>query len=110
MNNFVLFCLGGGLGSGLRGLICQVSNLGVIIVNLLGCFLIGLVVAKFSHYPAVRASVITGFLGGLTTFSSFGLEALQIFKSKGLLSSLIYISIQLILGLFLVWLGMRCAS
>lgn len=110
MINFVLFFLGGGLGSGLRGLICQVTSLGVVIVNVLGCFLIGLVVAKFADYPTVRASVITGFLGGLTTFSSFGLEALQILKGRGLLSFVIYVSIHLILGIFFVWFGMRCGS
>jgi CrcB protein len=51
---------------------------GTLTANLLGCYLIGLAVAFFANHPALspewRLLVITGFLGGLTTFSTFSAE------------------------------------
>lgn len=56
---------------------------GVLVANLLGCFLIGLMFAKIpalepSLRDALWAFLVTGFLGGLTTFSSFSLELFQL--------------------------------
>ncbi len=51
---------------------------GTLVANLVGGYLIGLAVALFAQFPAVSAEwrlfVITGFLGGLTTFSTFSAE------------------------------------
>jgi CrcB protein len=58
---------------------------GTLLVNLLGCFLMGLVVqvattaASFS--PTLRLALTTGFLGGLTTYSSFNHETSALFAS-----------------------------
>jgi CrcB protein len=53
--------------------------LGTLAANLIGGYLIGLAVALMEHYqalpPELRLFVITGFLGGLTTFSTFSAEA-----------------------------------
>ena len=53
--------------------------LGTLAANLLGGYLIGLALAALAHFealaPEVRLLVITGFLGGLTTFSTFSAEA-----------------------------------
>lgn len=52
--------------------------LGTLTANLLGGYLIGMAIALFSHHsglpPEARLFVITGFLGGLTTFSTFSAE------------------------------------
>jgi fluoride exporter len=52
--------------------------LGTLVANLVGGYLIGLAMAVFAHMPALspewRLFVITGFLGGLTTFSTFSAE------------------------------------
>jgi fluoride exporter len=54
--------------------------LGTLIANLGGGFLIGIAVAFFERYPALpvewRLLVVTGFLGGLTTFSTFSAESM----------------------------------
>ena len=54
-------------------------NLGTLVANLAGGYLVGLALAFFSHHPSVppawRLFAITGFLGGLTTFSTFSGES-----------------------------------
>ncbi|MFO1391011.1 MAG: fluoride efflux transporter CrcB [Agitococcus sp.] len=56
--------------------------LGTLMANLLGGYLIGVAFALFANHPSWPAEwrllVITGFLGGLTTFSSFSLEVTQL--------------------------------
>jgi CrcB protein len=56
--------------------------LGTLSANLLGGYLIGLAVAFFTQYPALspewRLMIITGFLGGLTTFSTFSAETVTL--------------------------------
>ena len=79
-----IFC-GAGLGALLRVWFNTVSvglsaivPMGTLISNLLGCYLVGIAVAYFANHPAVssewRLFIIAGFLGGLTTFSSFSAE------------------------------------
>ena len=56
--------------------------LGTLSANLVGGYLIGLAVAFFTHYPGLspewRLLIITGFLGGLTTFSTFSAETVTL--------------------------------
>src|SRR5436190_8662358 len=77
----------GGLGSGARYLVGQWANqaigasfpYGTLIVNLVGCFLLGAVVqlsSSGSWTPELRAAIAAGFLGGFTTYSSFNQETL----------------------------------
>ena len=58
--------------------------LGTLLANLAGGFLIGIAVAFFSHVPTLspewRLFVITGFLGGLTTFSTFSAESVMLLQ------------------------------
>jgi len=85
-----IFC-GAGLGALLRVWFNTISAglsaivpMGTLISNLLGCYLVGIAVAYFANHPAVssewRLFIITGFLGGLTTFSSFSAEVVSLLE------------------------------
>jgi CrcB protein len=64
----------------------SVIPLGTLLANLLGAYLVGIAVAFFGSNPNVSSEwklfVITGFLGGLTTFSSFSAEVVS-FMQRG---------------------------
>ena len=67
--------------------------LGILACNVLGCFLIGLFFAwqKQNDPSWLQPLVVTGFLGGFTTFSTFGLETFKLFESGNLLTTLLYV-------------------
>lgn len=80
-----------------------------VAINLTGCFIIGVIWSLFRHYDVSRLAyffVITGALGGYTTFSSFSLDAIQLIEAKMELRALWYISITLIGGLGACALGL----
>lgn len=82
---------------------------GTLAVNILGCFLIGFLsgISEIHHLfsPEVRLFLFIGFFGGFTTFSTFGYEVFSFANNGQMLSSLTNISLHLILGIGLVWLG-----
>ena len=74
-----------------------------------GCLLIGMMFALIDGYssvgPRVRLFFITGYLGALTTFSSFGLDTFKLMISDHFTVAVFNILIQIVVGLFAVWLG-----
>ena len=84
---------------------------GIFIANILGCFLIGLIGAfvelKFTLNPNLVALIFTGFLGGLTTFSTFSYDTFNLFREGHLGYALINAASQVVLGLLAVWIGYR---
>lgn len=72
-----------GLGEWLNPLYAPIP-LGTLAANLIGGLLVGLAVAYFAHQhtaaPQWRLFVITGFLGGLTTFSTFSMEVVHMLE------------------------------
>jgi len=84
---------------------------GTLLVNLSGCFLIGLLFALAERVrlltPEMRLLLITGFLGALTTFSSFALETVNAGRAGLIFQPLANILINNIGGLALTILGMR---
>lgn len=123
MKNILLVALGGALGSVSRYLVAGgVHRLlpaaafpyGILAANVLGCFLIGLLAglgetrALFS--PQARLALFTGFLGGLTTFSTFAHDTLNLARGEAtLLPAAAHIGAQVLLGLGAVCLGHLCA-
>ena len=118
--NIFLVIVGGGIGSASRYLLTLLAvrlfgssfPLGTLGVNLGGCLLIGLGFAladKGIISPAVRLLFLTGFLGGLTTFSTYALESINFFRNVETTSALINIALNNIGGFVLVlvgiWLG-----
>lgn len=113
--------LAGGLGVLLRYLLGRAAinaqwtalPFGTLIANLLGCFLIGYLAAsltqKWSMSSEMQTVVLTGFLGGFTTFSAFSLEAVTMFEQDGGLPTLFYISVKVFLCILLCFAGLWLA-
>ncbi|EPE98061.1 fluoride efflux transporter CrcB [Rhizobium grahamii] len=68
---------------------------GTLTVNVVGCFVIGvfaeMIVRRFDASPELRLLLITGFLGGFTTFSAFSLDAISLFERGAAVSGAVYI-------------------
>ena len=92
----------------------EFSFVGTLVVNLIGCFAIGVVwtVALKSTWlsPTMQKCVVTGLLGSLTTFSTFALESLDLLENGRFGAAFLNISANLVVGLLLVWLGMLAAG
>lgn len=75
---------------------------GTLIANIAGCFLIGILFAlaeKGMMGTQGRVFLITGILGGFTTFSSFSLETIEMFRDGYLFKAISYILISVVVGL-----------
>ena len=117
IKNLLLIALGGGLGSALRYL----SNIGLekiwanklyyatFLVNIIGCFLIGLLIGYLqkneTDNAAIKLLLVTGFCGGFTTFSTFGLENYNLLQSQNYITSLLYIASSIVIGIAFVGIG-----
>ncbi len=87
--------------------------LGTLVANLLGCFLVGLafvlIVDKGVVPPEYRPFVVTGFLGALTTFSTFSLDALLLWENGSLALAVTYSLVTLLGCLLAVFLSVYLA-
>ena len=79
-------------------------------VNIVGCLLIGILYGLFLIRPEVpfevRAGLIVGFLGGLTTFSSFSLDTVRLLESGQVPLALGYAALSVFGGLLATWAGL----
>ena len=114
--NYLAVLVGGGIGALIRyifGSFVQkyVPNfpLGTFLINVSGAFAIGFLsvylVETLNTPPSVRLLLITGVLGGYTTFSTFTLEGFGLLAEGQYLKALYYILGTNILGFLFVWLG-----
>ena len=108
--------IGGALGCWLRWVLGIAFNplfpnmlMGTLAANLTGGYLIGVAIEYFTHHdslpPELRLFVIVGFLGGLTTFSSFSSEAVELFTDKQLGWAFVMVASHLLGSLAMTWLG-----
>lgn len=120
IKNVLLVLLGGGIGSVLRYLINILivkfypnkAYVSTFIVNVIGCFIIGVLIgliSKNNNNEYIKLVLITGFCGGFTTFSSFGLENYSLIHSGNLITSLVYMTMSISLGILFVCLGIYLA-
>lgn len=81
-----------------------------LVVNLVGCLLIGVLggLAQTTRVlsPELQLLLITGILGGLTTYSTFGYQAVTLLRDGHLVTAVLFVAIHLLLGLSAVWLGL----
>ena len=117
MKELLLVCIGSFFGGGTRYLVGRaiqawewlpVFPWGTMTVNVVGCFLIGLLSGmSLSEQisPMTKLVLITGFCGGFTTFSTFMNENLLLGRDGALLSAVLYTLASLALGLLAVIIG-----
>ncbi len=77
-------------------------SIATLLVNVLGGFLAGIVASK---YPQFKPILLTGFLGGFTTFSAFSLECLNLIQNQQIFAALSYILISVVLSVTAAWVG-----
>jgi CrcB protein len=120
-SGFVAVGVGGALGCWLRWVLGLRLNallpqmpLGTLAANLLGGFLVGVAVAYFNRSPHLppeyRQFVVVGFMGGLTTFSSFSAEVVTLMANEDYLWALGTASVHLLGSLVLTGVGMYCVK
>ena len=115
----IAIALGGALGALSRHFMARavMSGLGLgfpygtLAVNILGSFLMGIVVAwlmpKFQLSPYFQAFLTVGFLGGFTTFSAFSLEVVNLMERNELGLTVLYIFLSVLLAVGALFIGLK---
>lgn len=120
MIKIVLVLIGGAFGTGLRYFLSSYIYSKVkeptfpyanLVINVSGSLAIGVLAELFETRalvsPAIRVALLTGVLGGYTTFSSFAFETVTLLRDGEVGMAMLNVSLSLGLGLAAVWLGMR---
>lgn len=120
MNKFFLIALGGAGGALLRYAVSGWTHRfvdstfpwGTLVVNLSGCFCIGFLWALAERArlaPGVALFLFTGTLGAYTTFSTYGLESINLLRDGAVGAALLNILASNVAGLVAVYAGFLCA-
>lgn len=119
VNPWLLVAIGGALGAmgryGVNRLVMNVLEKpwtwATLIVNVLGCLLMGMAYAWLQNRPDLDATVklllMVGFLGALTTWSTFSMEAVLMIQSNQWLAALGYTLLTCLLCFVAFWLGVK---
>lgn len=87
---------------------------GTFVINVSGAFAIGFLLSGLAARAGISSSVrlflVTGFLGGYTTFSTYTWEALALVSDAALLRCIVYVLGSNLLGLWGVWLGAKLGA
>jgi fluoride exporter len=109
--------IGGGIGSMFRYALSLfigrhvpvVFPLGTLLVNISGCFLIGVLYSFAARYtgfnPEWRLFLITGICGGYTTFSTFSYDGLVLIKQGSIFYFMLYVLGSVVFGLLATFAG-----
>ncbi|WP_368652554.1 fluoride efflux transporter CrcB [Ornithinibacillus sp. 4-3] len=118
VNTYLLIGCGGMIGATLRytlSFLLPVTYgfpVATFTANIIGCFLLGFIfhleTLRKRISPQVFTAITVGIIGSFTTFSAFSMEAVQLWKTDSLLA-LIYVLSSVFLGIFVCWLGYKCA-
>lgn len=92
----------------------ELAFVATLTVNLLGCFVIGvlaIVIARTTHLsPHSQRLLVTGLLGSLTTFSTFALDSVNLLQQARVGAAVLNVGINVTAGILLVWIGMLVAG
>lgn len=122
MQNLLAVAAGGSVGAVARYLMTlgiqrllpvSFAAVGTLCVNAVGCLLIGLMMAlaeRESISPTMKLILVTGLLGSLTTFSTFGVETVELAQNGRLPAAFANVAANLVLGLPCVLLGRSLVS
>ena len=87
---------------------------GTFVVNVTGCFVIGLVLGLAESRDAInreaRLFLVTGILGSYTTFSAFGWETMDLLRGGDVLKATVYAGGSVTLGVLAAWAGLSLAK
>jgi CrcB protein len=121
IKNILLVGAGGFAGSIARYLLSRYMELriltsfpfGTLTVNIVGCFIIGVIyglTVRNLASPEIRFLLATGFCGGFTTFSTFSYESLALLRDGQLWFAFLYMAGSMLAGLAAVWIGLFIMS
>ena len=108
--------IGGGLGSLLRWLCCTIvsSHWGTFLVNVAGAFFIGLAYSYFNKHAGLSADaklfIMTGLLGGFTTFSTYLLNFTTLINAHHPLEAFAYLIGSVLIGSLFLLAGIKLAA
>jgi fluoride exporter len=117
VKTIAMIALGGACGSVLRhfmnsGILTLFKTafpVGILSINILGSFAMGVLVALFANSwnvpEDVRLFLTVGVLGGFTTFSAFSLDAMMLWSRGDAAGALLYVGLSVILSIAAVFLG-----
>jgi CrcB protein len=117
VGNFLVVFLGGGIGAASRywlsGSIARSSGsafpFGTVVVNVIGCFLIGFLMTSFEDRflvsPSLRLFLTIGILGGFTTFSTFSFETIAMMKDAEFFYAALNITVSVVTCLTATYAG-----
>jgi len=115
MKEFLLVFLGAGLGGALRfGIIRMMAQFvtanyySIFLCNMIGCFFAGIILSYALTKPDhnwINLFFITGLAGGLTTFSAFSLDSLNMIQSGQIVTAFSYIMMSICLGIIFCGAG-----
>ncbi len=118
MPHILLAALGGAVGSSCRYLVGVWAlrffgpgyPWGTFVVNIVGSFLIGvlaeLIALRLNASAELRVLMVTGFLGGFTTFSAFSLDTIYLFERGAVMLAAVYVVLSVVLSIAAVMAGL----
>lgn len=125
MGKYLLVFLGGGLGSAARFVTDATLTawwpamaarfpIGTLTVNVVGCGLFGLVCGCHGGLAALsdvrRLLLLTGFMGGFTTFSTFGNDTVRLLTAGTVGLAILNVALSVAAGLLALWGGLTCGA
>ena len=114
--SYLIIGLGGALGAMYRSWLCTLLPTTIfsipapiLCINILGCFIMGFLHTIIPCNQSLRYFLLTGFLGGFTTFSSFTLEYGTLWNAQEYYSAAIYTILSVSLSLIFFFIGSKLA-